>query len=177
MTKEKKGAAPKRVQRYGACDHYDVAILSALVDEPRQSAVDIGRKVHLSRTAVTRRIAALVDRKVFVASSQLVDFGEIGYEVRALVELLPHANNLDVLCRQLNEFPEVLEYSVVSGSRMLLIDVIAGNVRHLRWFLKRLQRYGKSATSIVFERCESRISLADRLRLLDDRIAESVMDD
>ena len=50
-------------QRAGL-DKYDVAILSALASNTRLTTVELAGRVHLSRTAVSRRIAALKQMNV-----------------------------------------------------------------------------------------------------------------
>lgn len=70
-----------------ALDRYDVAILSALATNTRLTTVELATIVHLSRSAVSRRIAVLKRLNVLSDSADILNYASVGFGVRAIVEL------------------------------------------------------------------------------------------
>ena len=147
-------------------DSFDIAILSALVAEPRLTTVELAEIVHLSRTAVSKRILSLKESGVFRSHSNTLDFSVLGFDVFASVELTPTSRAHVATKRDLLEMPEVLRLTVPSGDSMLLIDTVCVDMSHFRGFVKRLQDYGTTSTRIKFSSTESPLSLLERLERL-----------
>lgn len=61
-------------------DKYDVAILSALAINTRLTTVELSQKVHLSRTAVSRRIATLKRMNVLNDAGDILNYESIGFK-------------------------------------------------------------------------------------------------
>ena len=149
-------------------DKYDVAILSALAKNTRLTTVEIATIVHLSRTAVSRRIAALKRMKVLSDSADVLNYELIGFGVRAVVELSLPSRIASSLKQSLLQRPEVLTVSVIAGDGLLSLDVIAVDMDHLQGFVRSLQESGETTTKIVFAEEKSRLSLVDRVRMLNE---------
>ena len=118
-------------------DSFDIAILSALETEPRLTTVELAEIVHLSRTAVSKRISSLKKSGVFRSHSNSLDFSVLGFDVFASVELSPTLKTLEVSKREILEMPEVLCITVPSGDSMLLIDTICIDMKHFHRFVSR----------------------------------------
>ena len=147
-------------------DSFDIAILSALAAEPRLTTVELAQIVHLSRTAVSKRIGCLKESGVFRAHSNTLDFSVLGFDVLAYVELTPTSKTLEVTKGKILEMPEVLCLTVPSGDSMLLLDTIFTDMNHFRHFVKHLQEYGTTSTRIKFLSIDSALSLVERLERL-----------
>ena len=156
-------------------DAYDLAILEALAEDAGQTTQELSARVHLSRTAVARRIRNLRDRGVLGESRADVDFEKLGFAVRAHVYLGdPKSNSFELLQRVL-ERPEVLSASVMAGDKLVMLDSIATDTRHLHRFLTWLEDQGGTETTVVLRRHRSRIPLRERLERVD-RILETTDD-
>ena len=152
-------------------DSYDLAILSALAEDSSLTSKELSAKVHLSRTAVARRIKSLRDRGLVSVARSDVNFEELGFGIHAFVHVVsPSKTSFDLLERLL-ERPEVLSVSVIIGEGIMLVEAVAKHKTHLHRFLTWLQDYGDSTTHLILKKHRSRISLRDRLRL-----AEQVLD-
>lgn len=155
-------------KRRAELDRYDVAILSALATNTRLTTVEIATIVHLSRTAVSRRIAALKRMNVLSDSADVLNYELIGFGVRAAVELSAPSCVAETLKKTLLLRPEVLTVSVIAGDGSLSLDVIAVDMDHLHGFVHSLQESGETTTKIVFAEEKSQLTLVDRMRLLNE---------
>ena len=149
-------------------DRYDVAILSALAANTRLTTVELARKVHLSRTAVSRRIATLKKMKVLNDSADVLNYELMGFKVRANVEIATNGFAASSVKPRLLERPEVLSVSVIAGDGLLSLDVIAVDMHHLHSFVKSIQENGDTTTKIVFAEEKSHLSLVERMRRLSE---------
>lgn len=149
-------------------DKYDVAILSALATNTRLSAVEIANIVHLSRTAVSRRITALKRINVLNDSADVLNYAAIGFGVRAVVEVSAPSHLAEPLKQKLLVRPEVLTISVIAGDGLLSLDVIAVDMEHLHGFVRTLQESGDTLTKIVFAEEKSQLTLVERMRILTE---------
>ena len=154
-------------KRRADLDRYDLAILSALATNTRLTTVELATIVHLSRTAVSRRIAALKRMNVLSDSADVLNYELIGFGVRAVVELSAPSHIAKILKQTLLQRPEVLTVSVIAGDGLLSVDVIAVDMDHLHGFVHSLQDSGETTTKIVFAEEKSQLTLVDRVRLLN----------
>ncbi len=150
-------------------DKYDVAILSALATNARLSTVELAAKVHLSRTAVSRRISSLRSARVLNEAAEVLNYESLGFGVRAVVEVRLPSHASEALRDRLLIQPEVLTVAVIAGDGSLSLDVIAVDTSHLHSFVRSLQRSGETATKIVYAEDKSRLTLVERMRLLNEQ--------
>ena len=149
-------------------DRYDVAILSALSVNTRQTTVQLAEKVHLSRTAVSRRISTLKRMNVLNDSADVLNYESMGFKVRANVEISAPGQTTSVLKPKLLQRPEVLSVAVMAGDGLLCLDVIAVDMEHLHGFINSVQESGDTTTKIIFAEEKSRLTLVERMRKLSD---------
>ena len=149
-------------------DKYDVAILSALAINTRLTTVELSQKVHLSRTAVSRRITALKRMNVLNDSGDVLNYESMGFKVRANVEITAPGQPASSLKRNLLQRPEVLSVAIMAGDGLLCLDVIAVDMEHLHGFIESLQESGDTTTKIVFAEEKSQLTLIERMRRLSE---------
>ena len=150
-------------------DRYDVAILSALATNTRLTTVELASIVHLSRTAVSRRISNLKRNHVLNDAAEIMNYESLGFGVRALVDVNANGASSESLRERLVNEPEVLSVAIIAGDGRLSLDVIAIDVDHLHTFIKGLQGIGETSTKIIFTAEKSRLTLVDRMRLIRER--------
>ncbi len=156
-------------------DRYDVAILSALATNTRLTTVEIATIVHLSRTAVSRRIAALKRLGVLNNSADVLNYESLGFRVRAVVEVSAPGRLAKSLKQDLLGRPEVLSVSVLAGDGLLSLDVIALDMDHLHRFVASLQQSADTSTKIVFAEEKSRLTLVERMRMLNEQAGADIV--
>ena len=156
-------------KRRSGLDRYDVAILSALTTNTRLTTVELASIVHLSRTAVSRRIAALKQSRILNDAAEVLNYEMLGFGVRATVEVSAPSQTAESLRKKLLLEPEVLTISVIAGDGLLCLDVIAIDMDHLHSFINSLQRSGDTSTKIIFTEEKSQLTLVDRMRILQER--------
>lgn len=144
-------------------DSFDIAILSALCENPRLTSVELSSFVHLSRTSVSRRITSLRDRGAFLERADIVSFPTLGFDIDATVELATPFNSSPRTTADILEMPEVLSVSTTTGNKNLLLRVVAVDMPHFQRFIKNLQRFGSTSTNLVISTETSKIRLVDRL--------------
>ena len=149
-------------------DRYDVAILSALLVNTRLTTVELAQKVHLSRTAVSRRIAALRRMNVLNDSADVLNYESLGFKVRASVEISAPGQATNVLKPKLLQRPEILSVAVMAGDGLLCLDVIAVDMDHLHSFIHSVQESGDTTTKVIFAEEKSQLTLVERMRKLSE---------
>lgn len=160
-----------RRRNRAALDRYDLAILSALSLNTRQTTVELAQRVHLSRTAVSRRIAALKRMNVLNDSADVLNYESIGFKVRANVEVAANGCATSVIKPRLLQRPEVLSVSVIAGDGLLSLDVIAFDMDHLHAFIRSVQEEGNTTTKVIFAEEKSQLTLVERMQRLTDASA------
>lgn len=148
-------------------DKYDVAILSALAINTRLSTVELAAIVHLSRTAVSRRIASLKRANVLYDDAEVLNYESLGFGVRAIVEVKAPSQSLESLQNHLLLQPEVLTVAVIAGDGLLCLKIVAIDMDHLQRFIHSLRKSGNTATKIVFAEKKSQLTLTERMRMLN----------
>jgi len=149
-------------------DRYDVAILSALLVNTRLTTVELAQKVHLSRTAVSRRIAALRRMNVLNDSADVLNYESMGFKVRASVEISTPGQAASFIKPKLLQRPEVLSVAVMAGDGLLCLDVIAVDMAHLHSFINSVQENGDTTTKVIFAEEKSQLTLMERMRKLNE---------
>lgn len=149
-------------------DRYDLAILSALSKNTRLTTVELAGQVHLSRTAVSRRIVALRRMNVLNEAADVLNYETMGFKVRASIELATNGRSTSMIKPRLLERPEVLSVAIMAGDGVLVLDVIAIDMDHLHSFVNTIQENGETTTKIVFAEEKSRLSLLERMRLISE---------
>ena len=153
----------KQHSRATNLDSFDIKILSELGCNANVTAVELSEKVHLSRTAVVRRIKNLQKSGIIDGTRTLANYEKLGFSIRAFVLVKAVSRVSHELRIRLLERPEVLSASAIVGDGLLMLDVIAIDSNHLHRFLAWLQDYGDSETSLVLRKHDSTIGLRERI--------------
>lgn len=155
-------------RHYPDLDKYDVAILSALSINNRLTTVELAQKVHLSRTAVSRRLVSLKRMNVLLDSADVLNYESMGFKVRASVEISAPGQATTTIKPKLLQCPEVLSVAVMAGDGILCLDVIAVDMDHLHSFIRSLQENGSTTTKVIFAEEKSQLTLVERMRKLSE---------
>jgi DNA-binding Lrp family transcriptional regulator len=148
-------------------DAYDVAILSALSEDAEISSIELAKHVHLSRTAVARRVTNLRDRGVIGPAVVTVQYEKLGFSIRAFVEISAPERDTFKVRDEFLEQPEVLNLSVVLGENLMIAEIVAVDTKHLHQFLTWIHDRGYSQTKVILQQHNSKITFRDRLEMIE----------
>jgi DNA-binding Lrp family transcriptional regulator len=101
-------------------------------------------------------------------AAEILNYECLGFRVRAVVEIKSPSQTAESLRKRLLMQPEVLTVAVIAGDGLLSLDVIAIDMDHLHSFIAALQRSGDTTTKIVFAEDKSKLTLVERMRLLNE---------
>ena len=120
-------------------DRIDRGIVAALQRDGRQKIAELSAAVGLSATPCARRIARLEDSGVITGYSARVDADKLGLPltVFVFVELDSHARPaLDSFEKALRRFEEVMECHLMTGTRDVMLRVVAADLAAFDTFLE-----------------------------------------
>ena len=106
-------------------DGIDVAVLTALVDDPDATNLAISQKTGLARNTVRARLARYSEEESLRSFDRRIDPAFIGYPLQAFLFTTVTQRKLDAISSTLGEVPEVLQVHGISGVADLLVHVVA----------------------------------------------------
>lgn len=125
-------------------DAMDRKIIAILQTEGRIKMAELSERVGLSPTPCARRVALLEDAGVITGYSARVDQAKLGLPVTIFVAVeLEHQSTdaLQAFERAVSKFEEVMECYLMTGSRDILLRVVAQDLTDFDRFLEaRLMR-------------------------------------
>ena len=146
-------------------DAFDRKILTLLQKDSRTPQRDIGDAVHLSASAVNRRIAAMEAAGVIMAHQAIVDPAKVGRPITLIVEVTVESERLDLLDavkRRLLACPEVQQLYYVTGEVDLIIIMSVADMAEYEQLTRQLffaeGNIKSFRTMVALER--SKVSLA-----------------
>jgi Lrp/AsnC family leucine-responsive transcriptional regulator len=112
-------------------DDYDRKIIAALQINGRLSNVEIAKRVNLSHSSCSRRIARLERQGVIVGYRALTDRQKLGLSVRAYCGVVRDARvGWEELAHDLAKIDGVVSVFAVSGDVDLMLEIVARDMRH-----------------------------------------------
>ena len=120
-------------------DAIDKKIVTELQLNARQKMADLSERVGLSPTPCARRVAMLEDAGVITGYSARVDQAKLGLPVTIFVTVeLEHqaSDAIGAFERAVRKFDEVMECYLMTGSRDILLRVVASDLTSFDHFLE-----------------------------------------
>ena len=125
-------------------DKYDVALLAALQTDASATHQQLGERIHLSASQVSRRIARMLAGGIIRRTVALLDPARIGLGVRAITYVTLSRQGEDegaAFELEIATFPEVLECFAVTGESDYILQIVAASLGDLsESVLRRLTR-------------------------------------
>lgn len=125
-------------------DKFDISILAALQNDAQATHQQVGERVHLSASQVSRRIQRLQAKGLILRFVALLDPVQLGLGVRAItyVSLARHGGDEGpAFEKAIAAFPEVLECFSVTGESDYILQILACSLQDLsESVLQRLTR-------------------------------------
>jgi len=121
------GTAPTRDR---GLDDVDLRILEELRQDGRISNVALGRKIGMTASACSRRIARLRNRGVIKGFNVVLDHALLGLQIRALVLVSrTSSSSADQVARRLSQIDGVSSAFLATGEFDLVLDVLAPDMQ------------------------------------------------
>ena len=120
-------------------DAIDARLLSALQRDGRQTVTDLAAAVGLSPTPCARRLARLEAEGVIEGYSARVDQARIGFPVSVFIQVELESQSkdaIDTFERAVRGFDRVMECHLMTGTRDILMRVVAADLGDFDRFLE-----------------------------------------
>ena len=116
-------------------DDLDLQILIALQKNAREKISTIARDVHLSVTAVTRRIERLEDSGVILGYQTQIDPEQVGTTVHGFIIGGVYSVMLPRFYTYIQTVPEITRcHTIISGGKEVLLEFYCRDLDHLMSF-------------------------------------------
>ena len=133
-------------------DSLDRKLLNLLREDSRRPYLEIARELGVSGGTIHQRMAKLKEAGVVTGSRLMIDYGQLGYRVSALVGIrLARANAATGIRDHLLEIPEIVELHYTTGTYSLLVKIVARGMEDLYELLsERLQAFDDIQSTETF---------------------------
>jgi Lrp/AsnC family leucine-responsive transcriptional regulator len=130
-------------------DATNLAILRALLDDPRLPMSELARRIDMSAPAVTERVQRLHEAGVIRGARLDVDPAALGLGITAYVRVRPMPGQLQAITALVRTIPEIVECHRITGEDCFIMKVLVGRVDLLEAVLDELLKHGNTTSSIV----------------------------
>lgn len=96
-------------------EHLDTKLVNALIGNGRASLRSLAEELDVSVTTVSNHLSDLEERGVITGYSPIVEYGELGYDVTAVLRLKVEGNALPDLTERLQGHRQMVSVYEVTG--------------------------------------------------------------
>ena len=146
----------------------DWQILELLQKDGRMTVSDIASQLNRSRSSITEHIENLRECGVLTGIHAVIDCEKLGFGIKAFVRLNADSLKHREIITAIISKPEVVECHVLTGSQLVIIQLAAKNMTHLRDTVDSFTQFGSTQTDIVFATVKDGIKIDQTLRTLLD---------
>lgn len=119
-------------------DELDLKLLATLQQNARISNVSLAKSINLSPAPCLRRIRDLEAQGIIKGYNTLLDGDKLGWPVSVFIEIRLErqvTDDLQVFEKAIDEFPEVMECYLMTGTSDYLLRVVAKDLKSLQEFI------------------------------------------
>ncbi|MFQ5762817.1 MAG: Lrp/AsnC family transcriptional regulator [Candidatus Bathyarchaeia archaeon] len=127
-------------------DELDRKILSALRLDARKSFLELAKELGVADATIHVRVKKMMEERVIKGFETVIDDGNLGYAVTAVVEIKVKPGTADEASRKLSRVEGVLEAHEVHGHCDILLKVKSRSLPELR---DKLVREIRAAEEVV----------------------------
>ena len=117
-------------------DDLDLQIIRKLQENAKLSYKQIAKMLKSPISTIHFRVQKLIDEKVIVKFTSIVDVGKFGYETVAWVGLTIDPLKIEEIANKIASFEEVRMVSTTGGSHNLVVQILCKNEKELWNFLR-----------------------------------------
>ena len=126
---------------YPRLDSIDHTILDLLIDDGRQSASEVGRRVSLSPAAAKRRIDRLEQLGIITGYRAVIDHHRLSTHIEAFTEIRFAGNtHVDDIDETFAGVPELVEAFTIAGDPDALVRLRVRDLDHLKRVIDNIRR-------------------------------------
>lgn len=130
-------------------DQTDIEILKILQQDGRISMKSLGSKVNLTSPAVSERVRKLEERNIITGYRAVVNSSKLNLTLEAYIGVAMRPAQLSYFKKMVQEEPTIIECHHMTGHDSMTIRVLAKNTAELEELLGKIQKHGKTNTSII----------------------------
>jgi len=134
---------------YKEIDAVNRRVLEELLQDPRLTMSELGRRVGMSSPAVTERVRRLEETGVIRGYRLELDPVALGLPIAAYVRIRPNPGQLPRVAELAQQIPEVVECHRVTGEDCFILKVYIPAIDQLDRLLDSFLLYGSTTTSII----------------------------
>src|SRR6266705_1736932 len=134
---------------YEEIDAVNRRVLEELLQDPRLTMSELGRRVGMSSPAVTERVRRLEETGVIRGYRLELDPVALGLPIAAYVRIRPNAGQLPRIAELAQQIPEVVECHRVTGEDCFVLKVHIPAIEQLDRLLDTFLLYGSTTTTII----------------------------
>jgi len=112
-------------------DKLDLDIIRELQENARISTAELGRKIGLSTSATSERIAKLEREGIIKGYSAIIDAEKLGQDISAFILVPVGSIPIDTMAEDIAAIPQVQECHKVTGNACFMVKVRAGSMAEL----------------------------------------------
>lgn len=130
-------------------DKLDLDIIRELQENARISTSELGRKIGLSTSATSGRIAKLEREGIIKGYSAVIDAEKLGQDISAFI-LVPVGNiPIDIMAADISTIPQVQECHKVTGNACFMVKVRAGSMAELERVIDAINQAAPNTCSYL----------------------------
>ena len=134
---------------YEEIDAVNRRVLEELVQDPRLTMSELGRRIGMSSPAVTERVRRLEETRVIRGYRLELNPVALGLPIAAYVRIRPNPGQLPRIAELAQQIPEVVECHRVTGEDCFILKVYIPAIDQLDRLLDSFLLYGSTTTSII----------------------------
>ncbi len=150
-------------------DKIDRKILSFLLEDARQSFLEIAKMIYVSGGTVHVRYRKMLESGIIKRTTVVLDYEKIGYDIIAFCGInLHNAKDYKIVVEKLKKIPEILEAHYTTGKYNIFIKMVAKNTKDLYSILiEKLQEIPEIQSTETILCLET--AFAQQIDILDEK--------
>jgi Lrp/AsnC family transcriptional regulator for asnA, asnC and gidA len=117
-------------------DDLDLQIIRKLQENAKLSYKEIAKMLKTPASTIHFRVQKMIDEKVIVKFSSVVDVGKLGYETVAWVGLSIDPLKTEEMAEKIASFNEVRMLATTGGTHNIVVQILAQNEKKLWNFIR-----------------------------------------
>ncbi len=117
-------------------DKLDKQILSKLKQDGKLSYKKIAKMLNIPPSTIHFRIKRMIEEKIIIRFSSIVDVGKLGYETVGWVGLTIDPLKTEEIAKKIASFKETRLVSVTGGTHNLVVQILIENEKELWNFVR-----------------------------------------
>lgn len=124
-------------------------ILEELLDDPRLTMSELGRRVGMSSPAVTERVRRLEESGVIRGYHLDLNPAALGLPIAAYIRIRPNPGQLPRIIELAQQIPEIVECHRITGEDCFILKAHIPTIDQLDRLLDSFLLYGSTTTTII----------------------------